>query len=125
MGLTSLFSTPLFASDIVVGEHPQAKVFGLTVNVDIVWATIIAGLIVIAFGLILRAKATSGVPSKFQLLWEMAVGAVQRQVNDSIGPRGAQVVPLALTIFVLIFTCNLFEALGIGSTYEFLPRPHE
>ncbi len=123
MGFTPLLSAPLSASDITVGVHPQAKWFGLTVNVDIVWATIIAGLIVIAFGLILRAKATSGVPGKFQLCWELAVGAVQRQVNDSIGPRGAQVVPLALTIFVLIFTCNLFEVLGIGSTYEFLPAP--
>ena len=48
-------------------------------------------------------------PGKFQLLWEMAVEAVQRQVDDSIGPRGAKVVPLALTLFVFIFTCNLFE----------------
>ncbi|MGA8724413.1 MAG: F0F1 ATP synthase subunit A [Acidimicrobiales bacterium] len=123
MGLTSLLSTPLSASDITVGVHPQAKWGPLTVNVDIVWATLIASAIVITFGLILRAKATSGVPSKFQLCWEIAVGAVQKQVNDSIGPRGAQVVPLAITIFVLIFTCNLFEVLGIGSTYEFLPAP--
>ena len=54
---------PLVASDITVGVHPQAKWGPLTVNVDIVWATVIAGLIVITFGLVLRAKATSGVPS--------------------------------------------------------------
>ncbi len=121
--IPSLLSAPLVATDITVGEHPQANWFGLTVNVDIVWATIVAGLIVIGLGLLMRARATSGVPGKMQLLWEMAVQAVQRQVNDSIGSRGAQVVPLALTIFVLIFVCNLFEALGIGSTYEFLPAP--
>ncbi len=97
--------------------------FGLTIDVDTVWATIIAGLIVVALGLVLRAKATSGVPGKFQLLWELGVGAVQRQVDDSIGPRGAKVVPLALTLFVFIFICNLFEALGIGSHFEFLPAP--
>jgi F-type H+-transporting ATPase subunit a len=123
VGFTSLLTSPISASDITVGVHPQAKWGPLTVNVDIVWATLIAGAIVIAFGLFLRAKATSGVPNKFQLCWELAVGAVQRQVNDGIGPRGARVVPLALTIFVLIFTCNLFEVLGIGSTYEFLPAP--
>ena len=83
----------------------------------------IAGAIVVIMGLILRAKATSGVPGKFQLLWELAVGAIQKQVNDTIGPRGAQVVPLALTLFVFIFTCNLFEVLSIGSTYDFLPAP--
>jgi F-type H+-transporting ATPase subunit a len=118
-----LLQAPLLASDISVGEHPQAKLGPLTINVDIVWATIIAGLVVVALGLVLRAKATSGVPGKFQLVWEMTVGAVQRQVDESIGPRGAKVVPLALTLFVFIFTCNLFEVLGIGSRYEFLPAP--
>src|ERR1700733_1866377 len=120
---TMLLRAPLVASDITVGDHPQAKWFGLTVNVDVVWATIIAGLIVVLMGVILRSKATSGVPGKFQLLWEMAVQTVQKQVNDSIGPRGAQVVPLAITIFVFIFICNLFEGGGLGARYEFLPAP--
>jgi F-type H+-transporting ATPase subunit a len=120
---TVLLRAPLVATDITVGDHPQAKWFGLTVNVDIVWATVIAGLIVIALGLILRANAKKGVPGKFQLLWEMAVQAIQRQVNDSIGPRGARIIPLALTIFVFIFVCNLFEVVGIGARYEFLPAP--
>ena len=115
--------TPMLGIDISVGDHVQRKVFGLTINVDIVWATLIAGAIVILLGLILRAKATSGVPGKFQLLWEMAVGAVQTQVDDSIGPRGAKVVPLALTLFIFIFTCNLFEVVGIGSKLDVLPAP--
>ena len=87
----SNFMTPTLGIDISVGDHVQRKIFGLTVNLDIVWATCIAGVIVITLGLILRAKATSGVPGKFQLAWEMAVGAVQTQVDDSIGPQGAKV----------------------------------
>ena len=122
MGSGSLF-TPMLGIDISVGDHVQRKIGPLTINVDIVWATLIAGIIVITLGLILRSKATSGVPGKFQLLWEMAVGAVQKQVDDSIGPRGAKVVPLALTLFVFIFTCNLFEVLGIGSKLDWLPAP--
>lgn len=112
-----------YGIDISVGDHVQGKLGPLTVNWDIIWATCIAGLIVITLGLILRSKATSGVPGKFQLVWEMAVGAVQTQVEDSIGPRGAKVVPLALTLFVFIFTCNLFEVLGIGSKLDVLPAP--
>ncbi len=119
---SSLLS-PLVGIDISVGDHVQRKVLGLTINVDIVWATVIAGAVVITLGLILRSKATSGVPGKFQLLWELAVGAVQTQVDDSIGPRGANVVPLALTLFIFIFTCNLFEVLGIGSKLDWLPAP--
>ena len=115
--------TPLLGIDITPGIHPQFKLFGLTFDADIIWATVIAALIVITMGLVLRSKATSGVPGKFQLLWELATGAVQKQVDDTIGPRGAQVVPLALTLFVFIFTCNLFEVVGIGSTYEVLPAP--
>lgn len=119
----SNFVTPMLGIDISVGEHVQRKIFGLTVNLDIVWATCIAGAIVITLGLILRTQATSGVPGKFQLAWEMAVGAVQTQVDDSIGPRGAMVVPLALTLFIFIFTCNLFEVVGIGSKLDVLPAP--
>ena len=122
MGSGSLL-TPMLGIDITPGEHLQRQVFGLTINVDIVWATLVAGAIVIMLGLILRSKATSGVPGKFQLLWELAVGAVQTQVDDSIGPRGANVVPLALTLFVFIFTCNLFEVLSIGSPLDWLPAP--
>ena len=84
----STFLTPMMGIDITVGDHVQRKIGPLTINMDIVWATVIAGAIVITLGLILRAKATSGVPGKFQLAWEMAVGAVQTQVDDSIGPRG-------------------------------------
>jgi F-type H+-transporting ATPase subunit a len=118
-----LLSAPLLGIDITPGVHETTKVGGLTINLDIVWATVIAGLVVVTMGLVLRAKATSGVPGKFQLVWEMAVEAVQKQVNDSIGPRGAKVVPLALTLFVFIFTCNLFEVLSIGSTIDWLPAP--
>jgi F-type H+-transporting ATPase subunit a len=118
-----LLSVPMLGIDISPGVHPQVKVGGLTLDVDIIWATIVAGLVVITMGLVLARKATSGVPGKFQLVWEMAVGAIQKQVNDTIGPRGAKVVPLALTLFVFIFTCNLFEVLSIGSTYDWLPAP--
>ncbi len=124
MGLgTILPGARMLAIDITVGDHVQRKVFGLTIDVDIVWATIIAGLVVITLGMVLRAKATSGVPGKFQLVWEMLVEAVQKQVNDTIGPRGTKVVPIALTLFVFIFTCNLFEVLSIGSPLDWLPAP--
>ena len=123
LGGLHLSALPLLATNITVGDHPTAKLGPLTIDVDTVWATIIAALVVVVMGLILRRKATSGVPGKYQLIWEMGVEAVQKQVDDSIGPRGAKVVPLAVTIFVFIFVCNLFEVLGIGSHFEFLPAP--
>jgi len=118
-----LVGAPLIASTISVGEHPTVQVGPLTIDIDTVWATVIAGMLVVLLGFLMVRKATSGVPGKFQLCWEMLVEAVQRQVDESIGPRGAKVVPLALTLFIFIFTCNLFEVIGIGARYEVLPAP--
>ncbi|MHB1889586.1 MAG: F0F1 ATP synthase subunit A [Acidimicrobiales bacterium] len=98
----------LLAASITVGSHPQGKLFGLTVNLDTLWATGAAMLVVMVLGLVLRARATSGVPGKLQLVWEAGVGAVQKQVETSIGPRGAAIVPLAV---------------ALGAKYEFLPAP--
>ena len=95
----------LSRSERVMGKFRSGKVLGAATGITVVvTSTLSAVLVVITLGLILRSKATSGVPGKFQLLWEMAVGAVQTQVEDSIGPRGAKVVPLALTLFIFIFT---------------------
>jgi F-type H+-transporting ATPase subunit a len=111
------------ATDINVGEHVQKKLFGLTVDVDTLWATAAAMLVVIVMGLYLRSRATSGVPGKLQLVWEMGVSAVSKQVEGSIGPRGMAVVPLAVTLFIFILVANTFESLGIGSNIEWLPAP--
>lgn len=113
----------LLAASITVGEHVQRKILGLTVNVDTLWATGAAVVIVISVGLVMRARATSGVPGKLQLMWEMGVSAVRKQVEGSIGERGMAVVPLAVSLFVFILIANWFEALGTGSTIEWLPAP--
>jgi F-type H+-transporting ATPase subunit a len=122
-GSTGLAAMRFLATDINVGEHVQKKLFGLTVDVDTLWATAAAMLVVIVMGLYLRSRATSGVPGKLQLVWEMGVSAVSKQVEGSIGPRGMAVVPLAVTLFIFILVANTFESLGIGSNIEWLPAP--
>ena len=109
----------LLAADINVGTHVQRD--GL--DLDTIWSTAAAMVIVIAMGLYLRARATSGVPGKLQLAWEMGVQAVQKQVEGTIGPRGAAVVPLAVALFVFILVANWFSVLGIGSEIEWLGPP--
>lgn len=113
----------LVAVNITVGTHIETRAFGLTFNVDTLWATGAAVLVVILLGLALRRQATSGVPGKFQLVWEMGVNAVRRQVEGSIGPRGLAIVPLATALFVFIFIANFFEIFGVGSKYEVLGPP--
>ena len=54
--------TPLIASTISVGEHPTVQLGPLTIDIDTVWATFIAGMVVILMGFLMVRKATSGVP---------------------------------------------------------------
>lgn len=108
-------TTELFAAaegGVSVGEHPQWHVFGLTINVDTVLSTAIAAAIVVAFALYLAAKATSGVPSRLQLIFEGVTDQVERQVEGNLGIRTAPfVVPLAISLFFFILISNWLSVL--------------
>jgi F-type H+-transporting ATPase subunit a len=104
-----VIGSSLLAVNVAVGQHIQTKLFGLTINLDDVLATVAAGLILVVLGLILRARVTSGVPGKLQLVYETIVGAATNQVETTMGPKGLFVVPLAVTLFMFILLCNWFE----------------
>lgn len=110
-------------SEIPVGEHVTAHVFGMTFNLDTIWATVIAGLIVIGLGLWFRAKVTSGVPSKVQLVWETLVDWVNGQVKDQVGRVNPFLVPLAASLFIFILVCNWLELIPSGEHPKYLPAP--
>jgi F-type H+-transporting ATPase subunit a len=97
------------AGDIEVGHHRQETILGMTVNVDTVWSSILAGLIVFGLGFYMARRATSGRPSKLQLLFETIVGAVQKQVESTMGNVAPFVVPLAVTLFFFILIANWLE----------------
>ncbi len=118
-----VFLRSFVAVAITVGTHIEVKVVGLTMNLDTLWSTGAAVLVVIVLGLVLRRQATSGVPGKFQLVWETGVNVVRRQVEGSIGPQGLSVIPLAIALFVFILVANFFEIFGLGSKYELLGPP--
>jgi F-type H+-transporting ATPase subunit a len=108
--------------NIPVGDHVVRKIGGISLNLDTIWTTLIAGAIVLGLGLYVKSKGRSGVPSKIQLLWEFVVGSVQDQVEASLGPQYRQVVPLAVTIFMLVLTANWIEVLpGVYHNTDYLP----
>jgi F-type H+-transporting ATPase subunit a len=112
-----------FAADITVGDHVVRKFLGLTINVDTVWATGAAMVIVVLLGLLLRHQVVTGRPGRVQVIFEAMVEAVTSQVEGSIGEAGRSVIPLAVCLFVFIFVCNLFEQVGLGSHFEWLAAP--
>jgi len=103
-------ATNLLASEINVGNHPRASIFGLTVNSDTLLATVVAGSILIAMGLYMRAQITDGVPGKLQLGFEGLVGYIEGLVESAMGIKAAPfVVPLATTLFSFILIANWVE----------------
>jgi F-type H+-transporting ATPase subunit a len=99
---------------IEVGVHDTVKVGGFTFNIDTIWATVLAGLIVFGIGLYMARRASQGVPSKLQLAFETITDAVQRQVESSMGPVAPFVVPLAVTLFCFILIANWLELIPAG-----------
>jgi F-type H+-transporting ATPase subunit a len=111
------------STDITIGEHVTVEFLGITFNLDTIWATALAGLIVIGLGFWVRARITSETPNKVQLVWEAVVQAVTAQVEASLGSVNPFVVPLAVTLFFFILISNWFELIPSGEDPHLLPAP--
>jgi len=114
--------TPLAVKDIggEIGHHITVTIGGFVFNIDTIWSTALAGAIVVGLGLFLRARVTSGVPSRLQLIWENVVDQVRSQVEEQIGPTAPFVVPLAIALFMFILIANWIE---LVPTMEKFPSP--
>jgi F-type H+-transporting ATPase subunit a len=111
-------SGTLLAADIEVGHHKTVEFLGLTLNIDTVISTIVAGLIVLGAGLYMAHRASSGRPSKLQLAFETIVDAIEKQVASSMGQVAPFVVPLAFTLFMFILIANWLELIPSGGYLE-------
>ncbi len=76
---------------IEIGHHVERSIGPLTFNLDTIWTTLLAVVLVLALGFIARRALTRNtedhVPTKVQLIWESIVGEVNKQVNDNLGAR--------------------------------------
>jgi F-type H+-transporting ATPase subunit a len=116
-------AVPLASSEIEIGHHVQVELFGFTFNVDTIWTTVVAGAIVLGMGFLVRARVTSAVPSKIQMVWELLIGTVTRQVEQSLGRINPFVVPLAVSLFAFILIANWLELIPSGEDPHLLPAP--
>lgn len=105
----------LASGNITIGNHHGViHVAGLTIYLDVVWTTLIAAGIVLGLGLLMRRKATSGVPGKLQLFWEVLVEQVSDLAESAIGPTGRRFVGLGVTFFFFILICNWLAFIPSG-----------
>jgi F-type H+-transporting ATPase subunit a len=115
---------------IEIGEHVTRTWRGFTFNMDTIWATLIAGTLVFVLGFWARSALTKDaddhVPSKIQLIWEVIVGEVNRQVEDNLGKVHPYVAPLAISIFFFVLFANWLELIPSEYNEEsghLLPAP--
>lgn len=107
--------------EITPGEHWTGEFMGLTLNLDTILGTLIAGIIVCALGYYMAQRATKGRPSGLQIAFEALTAWVQNQVREGMGrrvPRG--VVGLCITLFAFILICNWLAALP---SEHYIPPP--
>jgi F-type H+-transporting ATPase subunit a len=115
--------------EIHPGEHPTGHFLGLTWNLDTIWVTVVAGLIVIALGFWVRSQLTKKtddqVPTKLQLVWETIVKQVEVQVEENLGRVHPYVVPLAVALFFFILIANWIEVIPteLNKHVHLLPSP--
>jgi F-type H+-transporting ATPase subunit a len=117
------------AVEIHPGEHPTGSFLGMTWNLDTIWVTVVAGLIVIALGFWARGQLTrkteDHVPTKLQLVWETIVRQVETQVEENLGRVHPYVVPLAVALFFFILVANWIEVIPTepNKHVHLLPSP--
>jgi F-type H+-transporting ATPase subunit a len=112
------------AVNIPVGQHVTRKVLGVNLNLDTIWTTAVACVIVLGLGFYMRARATAGTPGKLQLFWETIVGSIGDLVEDNLGPEYRHVVPLAVTIFIFVLVADWMEILpGLFHNTDYSPSP--
>jgi F-type H+-transporting ATPase subunit a len=115
--------------EIHPGEHPTGHFLGMTWNLDTIWVTAVAGLIVIGLGFWARSQLTRAtddhVPTKLQLVWETIVKQVQTQVEENLGRVHPYVVPLAVALFFFILIANWLEVIPTepNKHIHLLPSP--
>jgi F-type H+-transporting ATPase subunit a len=118
-----------FEVEIHPGEHPEGHFLGMTWNLDTIWVTVVAGLIVILLGFWARSQLTKKtddhVPTKLQLVWETIIKEVQTQVEENLGRVHPYVVPLAVALFFFILIANWIEVVPTepNKHIHLLPSP--
>jgi len=102
-------------TEITIGEHVVRSVGGISFNLDTIWTTLTAGVLVLLLGFLARRALTRDpedhVPTKLQLFWEAIVKQVNEQVEDNLGRVHPYVAPLAISLFFFILFANWLELL--------------
>jgi F-type H+-transporting ATPase subunit a len=111
-------------ADITVGDHPHFTLGGLTFNYDTMYTTVIAAALTVGFFVYVARKATSGVPSRTQVIAELVVTQTRNYVEEAVGHDvPSWLVPFGGTLFFFILFSNWLAWIPSGHSPERLAPP--
>ena len=114
----------LLSADIKPGEHIQRHVFGLTLNIDTIYTSLIAATAVALLSLVVLRNASDRVPTKPQLIFETVTEQVKGYVESAVGHDvPVWLVPLGFALFFFILFCNWLAWIPSGHSPEYLAPP--
>jgi F-type H+-transporting ATPase subunit a len=116
-------AVPLADTTIKVGNHITVDVFGVTLNIDTIWSSVFAGVVVVGLGLWVAARSSATNPSRVQLAWEQIVDYVTHEVEGALGEVNRNLVQLAVALFCFILISNWLELIPTGENPRYLPAP--
>jgi F-type H+-transporting ATPase subunit a len=87
--------------------HPIIGKGLLAINVDTVRNSVIVAALLIIIGVVVRRQMRPGKPDGLQNLLEYFVSAIRGLVRQTLGDRPIRILPIVITMFAFIFTCNL------------------
>lgn len=83
------------------------------VNIDSLFISTILGMSFLFLFQKIAKKATSGVPTSFQLAIEIVISFVNKNIKDNYRKDSKLIAPLSLTVFIWIFLLNFMDLLPI------------
>lgn len=89
-----------------------------TLNLDTLCVGVATAILLAVLMRYVAVRITSGVPGRLQNFVEIIFEFVDRSVRESYHGKSPLIAPLALTIFIWIFTMNLMDMLPV----DLLPR---
>ncbi len=96
--------------------HKQAALVDWTVfHLDTLFWSVSLGLLTVLVLAHAAARATSGVPGRFQAAVEILVEMVESQSKSIVHGDRSFIAPLALTVFVWIFFMNAMDLLPVDA----------
>lgn len=111
-------------STIEVGKHPTFHWLGMTFNIDTMYTSAIAAVLLIAFMYGVVRVLSHSVPTKPQVAVETVLIQARTYVSDAVGHAAPPwLVPLGFSLFFFILFCNWLEWIPSGHNPEYLPPP--